>query len=85
MAQNPPLPLHFDDEEHQWSIGSVPNAYDIETVALHGIGHCLGLMHTSLVEAVMFPAVSSNFTLTSPQPDDVSVLIALSVNHKYLI
>ncbi len=30
-----PQPVHFDDEEHRWSIGAVPNAFDIETVALH--------------------------------------------------
>lgn len=77
MTQNTPLPLHFDDEEHQWSIGSDPNAYDIETVALHEIGHCLGLMHTSVVGAVMFPTVSSNFTLTSLQPDDISGIRSL--------
>ncbi len=77
MTQNTPLPLHFDDEEHQWSIGSVPNAFDIETVALHEIGHILGLMHTSVVGAVMFPTVSPNLTLTSLQPDDISGIRSL--------
>ncbi|KAJ9655919.1 hypothetical protein H2201_008700 [Coniosporium apollinis] len=42
-----PLPLHFDDSEHVWVDGAVPNGYDIETVALHEIGHCLGMLHSN--------------------------------------
>ena len=66
-----PLPLHFDQEEHIWVVGAQPNSFDIETVALHEIGHCLGILHTSVVGSVMYPSVLLNFTLRNPQPDDL--------------
>ena len=65
-----PLPLHFDEDEHTWVVGAVANAFDIETVALHEVGHCLGILHTNVNGAVMFPSVRSNFTLRDPQSDD---------------
>ena len=66
-----PLPLHFDDTEHPWVVGAVVNSFDIETVALHEIGHCLGILHSNVAGSVMFPTISSNFTLRDPQPDDL--------------
>jgi hypothetical protein len=65
------LPLHFDDSEHVWVNGAVFNAFDIETVALHEIGHCLGLYHSNVRGAVMFPFVDDNFTLRRLQQDDM--------------
>jgi hypothetical protein len=56
-----PLPLHFDDDEHMWAVDAVPGAYDIETVALHEIGHCLGLTHSEEPDAVMNPTFRVNF------------------------
>jgi len=56
FAVQPPLPIHFDDDEHAWNVGA---DIDIETVALHEIGHCLGLLHEPGVrDAVMFPSYS---------------------------
>lgn len=34
IVGNPPLPLHYDDQEHTWVDGAVANGFDIETVAL---------------------------------------------------
>lgn len=54
-----PLPIHFDDDEHTWSVSGNHNAadIDIETVALHEIGHILGLLHEPAIPgSVMFPA-----------------------------
>ena len=30
-----PKPVHFDDSEHDWSIGAQPGSFDVETIALH--------------------------------------------------
>ncbi|KAJ9660465.1 hypothetical protein H2198_002583 [Neophaeococcomyces mojaviensis] len=70
IARGGPLPLHFDDSENIWVDGAVAGAFDIETVALHEIGHCLGLLHSNVPGAVMFPTVSDGFLLRSLQRDD---------------
>jgi hypothetical protein len=46
--------MHFDDAE-VWSLAGAGNTFDVETVALHEIGHLLGLDHTTVPGAVMFP------------------------------
>ena len=66
-----PRPLHFDDEEHTWCIGAVADQFDVETVALHEIGHILGLSHSSVAGAVMFPTVSANATNRVLAADDI--------------
>jgi hypothetical protein len=67
-----PRPIHFDDQEHTWCIGAVSGQYDIETVALHEIGHILGLAHeTGIQSAVMFPTVSDNTTKRVLAADDI--------------
>jgi len=72
-----PKPVHFDDTEHQWVIGRVTNAFDVETVALHEIGHILGLQHSSVQGSVMFASVSPNFTKRVLTQDDISGVKAL--------
>ena len=65
-----PLPVHYDDQEHKWVDGAVAGAFDIETVGLHEFGHILGLAHSSVAGAVMYPSVSSNLTKRSLTEDD---------------
>lgn len=67
-----PKPVHFDDSEHQWVIGAVASGFDIETVALHEIGHILGLQHSNVAGSVMFATVSSNFTKRVLTADDLA-------------
>jgi len=43
--------LHFDDDE-RWQIG---NEVDVFSVALHELGHSLGLGHSDVPNAVMYP------------------------------
>lgn len=77
----PPLPLHFDDSENLWVDAAVAGAYDIETVALHEIGHCLGLLHSNVRGAVMSPTVSDNKLLRSLTDDDNSGIQSLYAAH----
>jgi hypothetical protein len=66
-----PKPVHFDDTEHTWVIGAVSNGFDVETVALHEIGHIIGLQHSNVAGSVMFPTVSSNFIKRVLTADDI--------------
>jgi len=47
--------LHFDDDE-TWSLTGAGTSFDVETVALHEVGHLLGLDHSSVAGSVMFPS-----------------------------
>ncbi|MEV4892013.1 matrixin family metalloprotease [Nonomuraea sp. NPDC055795] len=46
---------HFDEDE-TWSVNVPPSGFDLYTVALHEIGHGLGLAHSADNNAVMFPS-----------------------------
>ncbi|XP_034707583.1 metalloendoproteinase 2-MMP-like [Vitis riparia] len=67
--------FHYDGDE-TWSIGAVPNAMDLETVALHEIGHLLGLGHSSVQNAIMFPSISTGVT-KGLHEDDIQGIRAL--------
>jgi|GEM_PF-5888512 len=67
-----PLPLHFDDSENTWAIGAAAGAYDVESVALHEIGHILGLQHSTVAGAVMWPSLGTNTILRVLTQDDIS-------------
>ncbi|GFF61957.1 matrix metalloproteinase-19 [Aspergillus udagawae] len=71
IVREPPLPLHFDDQEHHWVDGALQDAFDIETTCLHEMGHCLGLYHSSDPNSIMFPTVSPNHKRRALGSDDV--------------
>jgi hypothetical protein len=50
--------IHFDEAE-TWSHSHGGGNVDLESVALHEIGHALGLRHSGLSDAVMFFAINS--------------------------
>ncbi|XP_074369300.1 metalloendoproteinase 3-MMP-like [Apium graveolens] len=67
--------LHCDSEE-SWSIGAIPNYADLETVALHEIGHLLGLDHSQVQDAIMFPTIPLG-AVKDLHADDVQGIKAL--------
>ena len=44
---------HFDEAE-TWSVNTPPTGIDLPTVALHELGHGLGLNHSNVTSAVMY-------------------------------
>ncbi|KAK9437889.1 peptidoglycan binding protein [Metarhizium brunneum] len=55
-----PKPVHFDETEVQWALGKQEGKYDVESVALHEIGHLLGMLHNGNKESIMYPATEAN-------------------------
>ncbi|CAK9159970.1 unnamed protein product [Ilex paraguariensis] len=64
--------LHFDADE-KWSDGVVPGSFNLESVALHEIGHLLGLGHSSVNGAIMFPTIPAGVS-RNLAPDDITGL-----------
>jgi hypothetical protein len=61
--------FHYDGDE-RWNVGAVSGAFDLQSVAVHEIGHNLGLGHSSVLEATMFPSISPGAT-KGLHPDDI--------------
>ena len=69
-----PRPVHFDDSEETWVVGVGGfNTFDVETVALHEIGHILGMLHSNPLEgSVMFSIIEDNATHRVLTRDDIA-------------
>lgn len=68
--------LHLDKAE-DWVVNgdvtesSLSNAVDLESVVVHEIGHLLGLGHSSIEEAIMYPTISSRTKKVELESDDI--------------
>jgi predicted Zn-dependent protease len=51
----PPLPIHFN-ADFLWGIEAA-GRFDVETIALHELGHCLGLVYHSGIDTIMYDAL----------------------------
>ncbi len=70
--------IQFDSSEN-WEIGNGKGAaaFDLVRVAVHEIGHSLGLEHSGHSSAVLAPSVSPNEYFTTLDHDDVDAILSL--------
>lgn len=68
--------FHYDAEEN-WSTNPGPGMIDLESVAVHEIGHLLGLGHSSVPEAIMYAEFADNTIKRNLHGDDVQGIRAL--------
>ncbi|KAI3467464.1 hypothetical protein Pfo_024127 [Paulownia fortunei] len=76
-AFSPPAGRFHLDGDENWVIdgdflnSSPMSAVDLESVAVHEIGHLLGLGHSSVEDAIMYPTISSGTRKVELATDDI--------------
>ncbi|KAG6578620.1 Metalloendoproteinase 3-MMP, partial [Cucurbita argyrosperma subsp. sororia] len=67
----------FSLEKETWGRGVPFLRYDLESVALHEIGHALGLAHSNIKDAVMWPHMNFGVQKTHLHDDDLNAIRAI--------
>ncbi|KAF8370048.1 hypothetical protein HHK36_031920 [Tetracentron sinense] len=62
--------IHLDADEY-WGTSGRPGVMDLESIAVHGIGHVLGLDHSPDQDTVMYPFISPGVTKRRLSDDDI--------------
>ncbi|KAF2308616.1 hypothetical protein GH714_011401 [Hevea brasiliensis] len=68
--------FHYDADEN-WSTNPGTNQVDLETVAIHEIGHLLGLYHSQDKNAIMYRAIPYGTIKRHLSQDDIDGIHAL--------
>ncbi|KAK6164106.1 hypothetical protein DH2020_000970 [Rehmannia glutinosa] len=71
--------LHFDGDEN-WTTYDEKGNFDLQTVALHELGHILGLAHSQDPKALMFAYIGRGET-KDITPDDIQGIKSLYPNN----
>ncbi|KAI6700634.1 hypothetical protein NL676_014958 [Syzygium grande] len=76
VKQMSALRFHFDADEH-WTTSLTSTQIDLESVALHEIGHVLGLAHSNDEKAVMYAVTLAGSVKRDLQQDDINSIRVL--------